>query len=229
MGGNKVNFKYKLILFDFDYTLADSSKGAFSCINYALEKMGLDIVTYEMACKTIGLSLKNTFLKLSNEQQIDKINEFSHLFIEHADKVMADYTKIYEPVPETMKILKAHGIKLGIVSGKFRYRIHDILMRAGLQDVFDYIVGLEDVACQKPSPVGVIKAAQFFNLELEEILYVGDSLTDAETARNAGLTFVATLTGVTKKEEFNDFNVFRYIDEISELIELLDDRSVVGI
>ena len=48
-GGNKMNDKYKLVLFDFDYTLADSSKGATSCINYALGKMGLDTVSDEIA------------------------------------------------------------------------------------------------------------------------------------------------------------------------------------
>ena len=53
-----MNDKYKLVLFDFDYTLADSSKGAISCINYALDKLGLDTVSDEIACRTIGLSLK---------------------------------------------------------------------------------------------------------------------------------------------------------------------------
>jgi phosphoglycolate phosphatase len=215
-----MNYKYKLVLFDFDYTLADSSKGATSCINYALGKMGLDTVSDEIACRTIGLSLSNTFVQICNENQIDKINEFTGLFIKHADEVMVNFTKIYDSVPETMRILKSKGIKLGIISSKFRYRIEEILVRAGLQNTFDYIVGGEDVICQKPSPEGVIKAIEFFNLKLEEVLYVGDSLTDAETAKNAGVNFIATLTGVTKKEEFNDFNVYTYIDEISEIIGL---------
>lgn len=104
IGGNEMSCKYKLILFDFDYTLADSSKGAISCINYALDKLGLDIVSDEIACRTIGLSLKQTFLQLSNENQIDKVNEFTELFINHADKVMVDFTKIYDSVPETIGI-----------------------------------------------------------------------------------------------------------------------------
>jgi phosphoglycolate phosphatase len=79
--------EFKLILFDFDYTLADSSKGAIRCINYALEKMGLDKVSDELACKAIGLSLNNTFLELCDENEINKINEFSRLFIKHADEI----------------------------------------------------------------------------------------------------------------------------------------------
>ena len=187
-----------------------------------LKKMGLDTVSEEIICRTIGLSLNNTFLEICDENQIDKINEFTGLFIKHADKVMVDFTKIYDSVPETIRILKDNGIKLGIISSKFRYRIDEILMRAGLQNTFDYIVGGEDVVCQKPNPEGIIKAVNFFDLKPHEILYVGDSLTDAATAINADITFIATLTGVTKKEEFNDLNVFKYIDKISELIGLFD-------
>lgn len=217
----------KLVLFDFDYTLADSSRGVISCINYALDKMGLDSVSEEIACRTIGLSLSKTFLKLCNKDQVDKTSEFTRLFIKQADKVMVDFTRIYDSVPETIKILKSNGIKLGIISSKFRYRIEAILNRAGLQNIFDYIVGGEDVIFQKPSPEGIINAIEFFGFKLDEILYVGDSLTDAEAAKNSGVTFVATLTGVTKREEFNDFNVYRYIDEISEIIDLFDYEKIV--
>ena len=44
------------VIFDFDYTLADSSQGAIECINFAFDQMGLDRVTDEAACRTIGLS-----------------------------------------------------------------------------------------------------------------------------------------------------------------------------
>jgi phosphoglycolate phosphatase len=218
--------KYKLMLFDFDYTLADSSKGAISCINYALEKMGLAKVSDEEACRTIGLSLSNTFLKLCNENGVDKVKEFSKLFIKHADEVMADCTEIYGSVPETIKTLKANGLKLGIVSGKFRYRIEEILRRAGLQNAFDFIIGGEDVVFQKPNSEGVMKVLRLLDLKPEELLYIGDSLTDAETAENAGVTFIATLTGMTKKEEFSNFNVYKYINEISELIDLVFNEKI---
>jgi len=52
----------KAVIFDFDYTLADSSKGIIECINYALRELGLNSVTTDAACETIGLSLGDTFL-----------------------------------------------------------------------------------------------------------------------------------------------------------------------
>lgn len=212
--------KYKLALFDFDYTLADSSKGAISCINFALNELGLNTVSDEIACRTIGLSLEKTFMELCNENQSDRITEFTRLFVEHSDRVMVNLTEIYDTVPETIRFLKNKGIKVGIISSKYRYRIEETLMKAELQNVFDYIVGGQDVIYQKPHSEGIIKAVEKFNYKLDEILYVGDSLTDAETAKNSGVDFIAALTGVTKKEEFSVFNVYRYIDDISELIDL---------
>ena len=55
---------FQAVIFDFDYTLADSSQGAIECINFALTEMGLDCVPAEAACRTIGLSLSETFLTL---------------------------------------------------------------------------------------------------------------------------------------------------------------------
>jgi phosphoglycolate phosphatase len=205
---------FKLVLFDFDYTLADSSKGVVACINYALEKMG----------RAIGISLENTFIRLCKENDEKQTTEFSQLFIKHADKIMTNSTKIYSKVAETIKTLKNKELKLGIVSGKFRYRIEEILNKAGLLKTFDIIIGGEDVIFQKPNPEGVILAVKHFNINLKDILYVGDSITDAETAKNAGVTFVATLTGVTHKEEFAKYNVYEYINEISELLDILDSN-----
>ncbi|HEY9503221.1 MAG TPA: HAD hydrolase-like protein, partial [Pyrinomonadaceae bacterium] len=58
------NLRFNTVLFDFDYTLADSSQGAIDCINFALAEMGLAPVSDEAACRTIGLSLNETFLNL---------------------------------------------------------------------------------------------------------------------------------------------------------------------
>lgn len=55
----------KAVIFDFDYTLADSSKGIIECIDYALRILGLTSVTTEVACENIGLSFDDTFFKLT--------------------------------------------------------------------------------------------------------------------------------------------------------------------
>ncbi len=218
----KMTQHLQAVIFDFDYTLADSSRGVVECINYALENLGLPAVSAERACRTIGLSLPTTFLTLGGQEHHALSDEFVHLFIRRADQVMADRTFLFEPVPQTISALQKAGLKLGIVSTKYRYRIETILNREGLSDSFDIIIGGEDVAQHKPDPAGLQKALDRLGCTPAEALYIGDSLTDAQTAQRAEVHFVAVLSGATPKDAFNGYPVYKFLEGVSELPDLLE-------
>ncbi len=205
------------VIFDFDYTLADSSRGAVECINFALAEMRLTKVSDEAACRTIGLSLKDTFLRLAGRQPIGRRDEFITLFAKRADEVMANLTVLYAEVPPVIQILRENGIKLGIVSTKFRYRIEGILEREKLLHHFQIIIGGEDVKEHKPHPQGLIKAIDRLRCAPSSVVYVGDSVTDAEVAERANAPFIAVLSGVTPKEDFSSYQVVKILDRLSEL------------
>ena len=196
----------KAVIFDFDYTLADSSKGIIECINYALRELGLTSVTTEVACETIGLSLGDTFFKLTGINNTKLKESFIRLFVNRADKIMVGMSYLFENVPDIIKLLKTKGIKLGIVSTKFRYRIETILAQHGMSELFDIIVGGEDVLSPKPDPEGLNMAIERLELHSSDVLYIGDSVTDAETARRAGIAFAAVLSGVTKRDAFLNYS-----------------------
>jgi len=205
------------ILFDFDYTLADSSRGVVECINYALEDLGLPAVSAERARRTIGLSLPDTFLTLMGQEHSALSDKFVHLFI---GQVMADRTFLFEPVPQTINTLQKTGLKLGIVSTKYRYRIETILKREGLSDSFDIIIGGEDVAQHKPDPTGLQTALGRLDCTPAEAFYIGDSLTDAKTAQRANVCFIAVLSGATPRDAFNGYPVYKFLEDVSELPDL---------
>jgi phosphoglycolate phosphatase len=81
---------FKTVLFDFDYTLADSSEGASECVNYALKKMSLPVQSFSTICKTIGLSLSDTFFTLTNNNDPNNFEIFKGLFIER-ERGQANY------------------------------------------------------------------------------------------------------------------------------------------
>ena len=213
------------ILFDFDYTLVDSSRGVIECIRYALEQLGFPLVSDERACQTIGLSLIDTFHNLTGERKGGR--DFARLFVARAEQAMNEGTVLYPTVPTTVAALQQRGITLGIVSNKYRQRIEDLLRREGLLDAFAVIVGETDVSHHKPDPEGLLSATA--SLGIQRALYVGDSLTDAQTARNACLPFVATLTGTTPQAAFSGLPVAYYIRDLSELLTIdclqLDKRT----
>lgn len=217
----KMTQHLQAVIFDFDYTLADSSRGVVECINYALENLGLPAGSTEQACRTIGLSLPTTFLTLTGQEHRALSDEFVRLFIGRADQVMADRTFLFESVPQTISTLQKTGLKLGIVSTKYRYRIETILKREGLSDSFDIIIGGEDVAQHKPDPTGLQMALDRLGYSSAEALYIGDSLTDVQTAQRANVCFIAVLSGATPRDAFNGYPVYKFLEDVSKLPDLL--------
>ena len=209
------------VIFDFDYTLADSSPGVFECINFALREMGLDHVSQEAACRTIGLSLNETFLTLGKHHEPHRCDEFHQLFVQRADQVMVDHTALYATVPTMVRALRARGLRLGIVSTKYRSRINGVLKREGLLDQFGVVIGGDDVEHYKPHPQGLFEAMKKLESSPENVVYVGDSQVDAELAKRAGVPLVVVLSGVTPKEHFDNYTPVGVLENISHLPQFL--------
>jgi phosphoglycolate phosphatase len=205
------------VIFDFDYTLADSSHGVIECINFALDEMGFDRVTYDAACRTIGLSLHQTFLTLGEHHEAGRCEEFHQLFVRRAEQVMANMTELYEPVPTMVEALRERDLRLGIVSTKYRRRIQEVLTREALLDGFDVVIGGEDVEHHKPHPQGLFRALAELECSPASVLYVGDSVVDAEVAKRAGVPLVVVLSGVTPREHFEGYETFAVLESISQL------------
>ena len=195
----------KAVLFDFDFTLADSSVGIITCINYGLTQLGLPEAPDDEIMKTIGLYIPEALVALVGEEYRPKGQEFFGYFTEKADEVMADGTNIFPAAGQVIPALAGLGYRVGIVSTKFRYRIEAMMEDAGLLDCVDVIIGGEDVTSHKPAPDGLIKAAKRLALAVEDCVYVGDSHVDAGAAQSAGMPFVAVLSGTTAAEVFYDY------------------------
>lgn len=219
---------FDTVIFDFDLTLADSTRGAVECINYALRNLGLSEAPAEAICRTIGLSLSDTLVRLAGTEHADKSDEFARHFVRRADETMADLTRLYEVVPSVVRQLKESGFTLGIVSTKFRRRIATVLGREGLLDAFDLIVGGEDVARHKPDPEGLLLAINRLNTSADRALYVGDSLVDAETAKQAGVRCLIVLSGHRHKEEFGPYPVEGILQSLNDLPRWLSHRQRPG-
>jgi len=189
------------LILDFDYTLADSSKGVVLCVNHALETLGLASAKAERIRRTIGLPLEVTFRRLTGREDPTQEREFVRLYVQRADEIVAGLTTLLPAVAETLRSLQMSGLALSIISNKFRRRIEVIMKRENLSDCFDIIVGSEGVVHYKPDPESLLLAIGRLGGTPASSLYVGDSVTDAETSRRAEVPFVAVLTGVTSREE----------------------------
>ncbi len=216
---------YHTLLFDFDYTLADSARPCAECVNFALQQMNIPAVPYETACRTIGLSLPDIFEKLAGSKEVHQKEEFARWFLVKAEEVMVDWTRMMAPVPALLPILKHKGTRLGIVSTKYRHRMVSILNREKLTSYFDIIIGAEDVKQFKPHPEGIQKAMQALKAANATTLYIGDSPTDALSAARAGIDFMAVLTGTTTADEFRVHQPIAVLPHLGELAEWLEQDA----
>ena len=222
----QVEIGVQSVIFDFDYTLADSSAGVIECVNYALRRLSLPTASEDAIRHTIGMSLPRTLTALAGDEQAMRADEFMRLFVARADEVMHDATLLFDFVPPLVDVLASNGISLGIVSSKFRRRIEAALRREGLDKRFTVIVGGEDVKTLKPNPTGLLQAVAGLNGDADRCLYVGDSVTDAETARRAGIRFVAALSGVTERSAFAGYAPVMFLECAGELPGALGIRGL---
>ena len=161
------------VLFDFDFTLADSSAGIITCINYALAEMGLGEASTDDIIKTVGLYIPDALVVLKGEQHRHLGDEFMRLFTHKADDVMVDGTFFLPGAEYMLRTLSELGYRLAIVSTKYRFRIETVLERDGLRDTVEVIIGGEDVTDHKPHPEGLLKAAGRLGLPVKAACTLG--------------------------------------------------------
>lgn len=212
--------KYSTVIFDFDYTLADATNGIVSSFNYAFSKLDIPCFDRESIKRTIGLPLDKAFIQLTNNENEVLINRFLSLFGEKANEVMSRETVLYADTVNTLERLKQSGLNTGIVTTKSHFRIVETLNMHRVLDLIDIIVGGEDVKSPKPSPEGLLFAIDSLNEQLDNVLYIGDSLIDAETALAANIDFTAVTTGTTTETEFLQYP---YVNIVTNLSELFDE------
>lgn len=208
---------YSLYLFDFDYTLANSEKGIVMCFQHVFKTNGVTGISDERIKRTIGLTLEQAFMELAGVEDQDTLKRYRKEYVEKADQVMVENTKIYKGVIPTLQQLKAQGASIGIISTKYRYRIEESISIYKMEPLVDIIIGGSDVEDAKPSPEGIEKAITYFDVKKEQILYVGDSIVDAKTAYNASVDFAAVTTGTTREEDFMVLPHVKIMKNIEEI------------
>ncbi len=211
--------KYKGIIFDFDFTLGDTTAGIENCIRYGLETLHQAQASQEEIRKTIGHSLSVTYEMLTNDTDPAHIDTFVRCFKERAEEVMTPSAILYPGVVEMLRMLKNKGLQTGVVTSKYNHRIQQILAKFAISDGIDAIVGADDVMHEKPDPEGLLQMLQKMQLEKEEVLYIGDSFVDAKAADGAEIDFVGVTTGTTARDKFQEYPHCMILDNVKELMQ----------
>jgi phosphoglycolate phosphatase len=213
----------RALLFDFDFTLAESSAGAIECVNHALVQLGLPAAEKETIRRCVAYPLPEVLARLTGIEDPHIASLFSHHFISRADEVMAPLTTLFPGIVETLSQLRTDGYLLGIVSTKYRYRIETILAHHDAHGLVDVIIGGEDVRAHKPAPEPLLRALAKLQVTAEQTLYCGDHPVDGQAAEAAEVPFVAVLSGTSQAVEFDGLPRIAMIKSVREIPWLLSE------
>ena len=192
----------KAVLFDFDYTLGDSTAPIVECFQYAFGQMGLPRPEPEVITPTIGHSLEDSYTLLTGDADPGRRALFKKTFRSHATHCMVRGTKLLPGAGALLDRLSACGVPAGIVTTKRAITIRQIFQYQRRLDQLAVIIGADSVPNGKPAPDGLFAAMAALNVSPADTLYCGDTVIDAEAASRAGVPFCAVLNGTTPRAAF---------------------------
>ena len=207
----------KAILFDMDGTLSNTLTDLEVALNYTLKKLYLPLRSSKEVLSFVGNGIDALVMRGLGEENMDKFEVALPIFKDYYKDHLTDYTRPYDGVDEVIDTLKEMGIKVGIVSNKLQSPLEEIV-KSFWGDKIDAVCGITDFYPSKPHPDMVHICLSRMGAKLEEAIYVGDSLVDVETAKNAGAKFVACSWGFCTKEKLIEAGANDIIDEPKEVL-----------
>ena len=207
-----------IIIFDLDGTLLNTIDDLGYACNYALEKTGYPTYPIEAYPAKVGNGINNLIRRAlpKSERTEENVLRVREYFVPYYNEHNCDYTRPYEGIPKVLATLKAQGHQLAVASNKYQAATEKIVNHF-FPGVFDVILGEREGIERKPNPQIVFDILDHF-AKRTKTLYIGDSLVDYETAKNAHVPFVACSWGFVPREKLVEAGIAHIIDKPKEII-----------
>lgn len=213
----------KLVIFDLDGTLLNTIEDLGNASNYALSKN--DYPTHSLASYPffVGNGVRNLIRKaLPDEARTDSVidallKDFKEYYNEHN----TDCTKPYDGIVDLLHSLKDAGVKMAIASNKYQQATERIVAHYFPEIDFVSVQGQRDGVNVKPDPSVVFTILGEAMVPKTDVLYVGDSGVDMETARRACVDSVGVTWGFRSEKELNEYHADRIVNKASDIFNIV--------
>ena len=214
--------KYKMLIFDMDGTILYTLEDLKNTTNYALNEHGFTERTLEEVRRFVGNGIHKLIERAVPEGTSDADIEavFTTFEIYYKDHCM-DTTRPYDGINDLLTKLRAKGYMTAVVSNKVDFAVQD-LVKDFFAGQFDIAIGEREGVRKKPAPDSVYEVLKEFDLKKDEVIYIGDSDVDVETARNAGVACCAVSWGFRSVESLKEAGAERIAANPQALLAMLE-------
>lgn len=211
----------KLIIFDFDGTLADTRELIVRTMQETIKILELEARTDEECASMIGLPLKQAFMDLIPMND-ETGNRCAETYRQQFYKNNAVYkVPAFPHVLDTLRFLSQKGYTLTIASSRSHRSLMEFVHDMKLEETISYVLGADDVTHAKPHPEPVLMTLQYFGCQTTEAIVVGDTHYDIEMGRNAGVPTCGVTYGNGTRQELEDAGANYLIDDFKAIVDIL--------
>ncbi|CTQ66433.1 HAD-IA family hydrolase [Roseibium alexandrii] len=214
-----------VLVFDLDGTLVSSMEDLVATLNAVLEKAGHGTVPQDKVANMVGMGAKVLLQRGLDYLDIawsdEMIIPLYEDFLDYYAANIAVHTRPFDGVIPALQRFRADGWKLAVCTNKTERLTLPLLAALNMTDHFDAVVGGDTFSVSKPHAEPVLGAIQRAGGTLEGSIMIGDSVTDINAARAAGIPVVAVDFGYTPVPvtELGPDRIISHFDELADAVD----------
>jgi phosphoglycolate phosphatase len=210
--------KIKAIIFDLDGTLIDSVTDLANSVNHTLAKLDLPLHTNEEIKSFVGDGVQKLIKRSLGLTHMDRFDEAFAIFMDHYGAHCTDNTTLYPEVADTLPHL-AEKYTLGVLTNKSISFSLKILEALKGNSYFKEVLGGDSLPKKKPDPAGIFYLAKKWGLAPDQLVMVGDHVTDIEVGQRAGCKTVFIEGGIGETRGLTPDFIIQSMAELPALLE----------
>jgi phosphoglycolate phosphatase len=213
------------IVIDLDGTLLDTEPELAEAANRMLRDMGRPAVSQELLMSYIGNGISWLVKRaltgdMHAEPAAALYEKALPVFEEHYTELLLQ-SKPFSGVLEGLESMQAAGYRLGCITNKVARYTEPLLKGVGLAKYFELVLSGDSLPEKKPHPMPLLHAAKFFDVPVDQLLLIGDSLNDAVAARAAGCPVFCVPYGYNHGEPVDGLDIDAVINHLPGALELI--------
>jgi phosphoglycolate phosphatase len=216
-----------IVVFDLDGTLAETAGDLVATLNVVMAKEGLAALPFEKARDLIGAGarplIQRGFDASGAPLSEARLEELYRFFLDYYHQNIAVQSVLFPGVVEALDRLAASGFRLAVCTNKMEAHALQLLKVLGVVDRFAFISGKDTFDVFKPAPRHLTETIARAAGDPGRAVMVGDSRTDIDTAKSAGIPVVGVTFGYTKVHvaELGADRVIDHFDELHDAVTAL--------